>query len=68
MDVPELDGEDDDARVRREATKYIVRKALIWLIPMALLGLLLVALGLPAWLVAIALAIAYAIVVFELDL
>ena len=58
--------EDDQARA--ETIRFIARRTLIWFVPLLLVGILLVALGLPVWVVVIALAVALAIVVFELDL
>lgn len=65
MDDPDT-GEDDQAR--SEAIRFMAKRLLIWLGPLVLVGILLVALGLPVWVVVIAVAAALAIVVFELDL
>lgn len=63
------DGDDSlDRQDQSDAIRFVARRALIWFFPMVGVGILLVLLGLPAWLVAIAVLIAYGIVVFELDL
>ena len=66
QDPDEPRTEDDQARV--ETLRFIARRTLIWFAPLVAVGILLVALGLPVWIVVVALAIALAIVVFELDL
>ena len=57
--------EDDQARV--ETIRFIARRTVIWFAPLLAIGILLVALGLPVWIVVIALVVALAIAVFELN-
>lgn len=60
--------EDPDAISARRAAKIIGRRALIWLVPMALLAVFVTALGIPAWIAIVVVGIAYAFVVLDLDL
>ncbi|MDH3753011.1 MAG: hypothetical protein OEU32_03980 [Acidimicrobiia bacterium] len=59
---------DADEVEQAAALRYLARKTLIWAVPLLLLGILLVALGLPVWLVIIGLVAALAIVIFEIEL
>ncbi len=59
---------DPDRVDQAEVVRFMARRLLIWGVPLVLIGLLLVALGLPVWIIVIALAASLAIVVFELDL
>jgi hypothetical protein len=61
------DPDDPDGDVRRDAAKIIGRRALIWLVPMAVLAAFVHALGLPLWLSVAVVAVAYAAVVLDLD-
>lgn len=65
-----LDGDDhdEDREVRREAIRFVARRALIWFVPIAAIGWLMIGLGLPEWAVVVACLLAYATAVFELDL
>jgi len=69
---PTLAGEelspDPDRADQAEVLRFMARRLLIWGVPLILVGVLLVALGLPVWIIVVALAAALAIVVFELDL
>jgi len=59
---------DEDDQARADAIRFMARRVLIWFAPLLVVGILLVALGLPVWIVVVALTVALAIVVFELDL
>lgn len=59
---------DPDRVDQAEVLRFMARRLLLWGVPLVLIGILLVALGLPAWIIAIALAVALAIVVFEIEL
>ncbi len=59
---------DEDDQVRAEAVRFMARRLLIWIGPLTVIGILLVALGLPVWPVVVVVAVALVIVVFELDL
>jgi hypothetical protein len=59
---------DPDRVDQAEVLRFMARRLLIWGVPLVLIGVLLVALGLPVWIIVVALAAALAIVVFELDL
>ena len=51
-----------------DALRVMTRRALLFAVPLLLIGVLLVALGLPVWLIVIALVLSLVIVVFEIDL
>jgi hypothetical protein len=59
---------DPDRVDQAEALRFMARRLLIWAVPLLLLGILSVALGLPVWLIVIALLVALAVAVFEIDL
>lgn len=59
---------DPDRVDQAEVLRFMARRLLIWGAPLVLIGVLLVALGLPVWIIVVALLAALAIVVFELDL
>jgi membrane protein YdbS with pleckstrin-like domain len=62
------DRDDPDAEGRREAVDTILRRALLWILPLTVLAALLVALGIPWWISVAAVVAALAIVVLEIDL
>lgn len=61
-------GDDLDADARREAARQIGRRAALWVVPLALVGLLITALGIPWWISTLAMALVMVILVFEIDL
>ena len=66
--APEEPAPDPDRVDQTEVLRFMARRLLIWGVPLVLIGVLLVALGLPVWIIVVALMAALAIVVFELDL
>jgi hypothetical protein len=66
--APEEPAPDPDRVDQAEVLRFMARRLLIWAVPLVLIGVLLVALGLPIWIIVVALMAALAIVVFELDL
>lgn len=60
--------QDPDGDARREALRFIARRASIWIVPLTAIGILAIALGIPWWITVAVLIVAYAIVVFELDI
>ena len=65
---PELEPAEAHRLSPTDTQRSMARRALFLTIPLLLIGALLVALGLPVWLIVIALAVSLAIVVFEVDL
>lgn len=61
------DESDADADARSEALRFIGRRLAIWTAPLALLGALLIGLGIPWWISVLAMLAVLAIVVFEID-
>jgi hypothetical protein len=61
-------GDDIDADARREAARQIGRRALIWTVPLLLVGLLITALGIPWWISAGSMALVMVVLVFEVDI
>ncbi len=59
---------DEDAEVRSEALRFILRRTMIWAVPLALVAALLVALGIPVWISVVAMLVVLVVVVFEVDL
>lgn len=59
---------DADRLGQRHAVRSMARRALIWSVPLLVIGILLVALGLPVWLIVLAIAAALAIAVIEPEL
>jgi hypothetical protein len=66
--VPETDDGDGDEKARREALEFIARRALIWAAPLTIVGVLLIALGIPWWLSTAAMVATLAVLVLEIDL
>ena len=62
------DQSDPDAEAQSEALRFILRRTAIWALPLALVGALLVGLGIPLWISVVAMLVVLAIVVLELDL
>lgn len=60
--------DDPDQASREEALRFIARRTLIWAIPLALVGALLVGLGIPVWISVIAMVLMLIVLVFEIDL
>jgi membrane protein YdbS with pleckstrin-like domain len=65
MNLDDLPDPDDEAR--RDALDIIVRRALVWALPLTLAAALVVALGIPWWIGIGAVVVVLAIVVFEID-
>lgn len=61
-------GDDLDADARRDAAGQIGRRALIWFVPLVLVGLLLIGLGIPWWISLAAMAVVMAVLVFEIEI
>ncbi|MFN3216678.1 MAG: hypothetical protein ACE367_09310 [Acidimicrobiales bacterium] len=61
-------GDDLDADERRAAARQIGRRAAIWVVPLTLVGILITALGIPWWISTIAMVLAMAVLVFEIEI
>lgn len=59
---------DPDGDARNEALRFMARRTAIWAVPLALVGALLVGLGIPVWISVIAMLVVLAVLVFEIDL
>ena len=66
--VDERPDEDPDRASRDEALQFIARRTAIWALPLALIGALLVGLGIPVWISVIAMVVMLIVLVFEIDL
>lgn len=62
-DVPD----DPDGDARREALHHIGRRTAIWAAPLTIVGILLVALGIPVWISVVTMLVVLAVVVLEID-
>ncbi len=60
--------DDPDRDARSEALRFIGRRTLVWALPLALVGALLVGLGIPIWVSIIAMLLVLLVLVLELDL
>lgn len=60
--------EDLDRASRNEALRVVARRAAIWMVPLAIVGALLVGLGIPLWISVGAMVLMLAILVFEVDI
>lgn len=66
--APHWDQPDPDQELRREALRKVGRRAAIWTIPLAIVGLLLIGLGIPWWISVGAMVAVLAVLVFEIDI
>lgn len=63
------DEDDDlDRESRNDALRVVGRRAAIWAVPLAIVGALLVGLGIPLWISVGAIVLVLAILVFEVDI
>lgn len=63
-----MDRPDPDAEARREALGQMGRRLAIWAVPLAVMALLLTALGIPVWISVGATVLVLIVLVFEIDL
>jgi uncharacterized membrane protein YkvI len=61
------DHADPDEEARRHALHVLVRRAVIWTIPLTAAGLLLAALGIPAWISIVTMLVTLAVLVLDID-
>lgn len=62
---PEVDLDKVD---QSEALGFMAKRFAIWAVPLLAISILLVALGLPVWIIAIAMGIAFILLIFEIEL
>jgi len=67
MSDPE-ESPDPDGDARNEALRFMARRTAIWAVPLALVGLLLVGLGIPLWISVVAMLVVLAVLVLEIEL
>jgi hypothetical protein len=63
-----LDQPDPDREARNEALAHVSKRLAIWAIPLAVVGALLVGLGIPLWISIVAILVVLVVLVLELDI